>query len=160
MITFEIISEENLYIVKEMIRSNPDYNMLENGKTDRTEDEIRVEVFRDETESYLIKADETYIGCLDFMPENKKDGKPWLGLLMIHGDYQGYGYGTSAYYEFEQLLIERKVSNLRLAILNQNGRAIRFWEGNGFIAYGTAEHTGKDITCYEKQLIPDSEGNE
>lgn len=160
MITFEKISEENLYIVKEMIRSNHDYNMLENGKPDRTEDEIRAEVFREETESYLIKADETYIGCLDFMPENKKDGKPWLGLLMIHGDYQGYGYGTSAYYEFEQSLIERKVSLLRLGILDQNGKAIRFWERNGFTAYRKTEHAGKDITCYEKQLIPDSAENE
>ena len=154
MITFEKISAENLYIVKEMIRSNPDYNELENGKRERTEEEIMDDVFRPETESYLIKADDTYIGWLDYMPENKKDGKPWLGLLMIHGDYQGYGYGTSAYYTFEQLLAADKILCLRLGILDQNEKAIRFWERNGFTAYGKTTLSGRPVTCYEKHLSP------
>ena len=33
--------------------------------------------------------------------ENQKDECPWLGLLIIHGDYQGFGFGTQAYALYE-----------------------------------------------------------
>ncbi len=43
--------------------------------------------------SVLIKFDDTYIGILDYLMENPNDHCPWLGLLMIHGDYRGFGFG-------------------------------------------------------------------
>ena len=59
------------------------------------------------TTSVFIKLDDTYIGVMDYLMENPKDQCPWLGLLMIHADYQGFGFGTQAYSLYESEMRER-----------------------------------------------------
>jgi RimJ/RimL family protein N-acetyltransferase len=153
VISFEPIIEEKLYIAQEIINSNKDYLLLENGKDSKPIEEIKKELLNPLTISYFIKLDETYIGVIDYMKENQNDKLPWLGLHMIHNDYQGFGFGTSAYLQFEQELIKQKVKKLRLGVINSNEKAKSFWEGLGFTFYKTSEKNLLVINCYEKLLI-------
>jgi ribosomal protein S18 acetylase RimI-like enzyme len=153
MFTFEKVTEETLYIAEEIIHSNKEFNKLENGRETRTKEEIKRELMAAETETYFIKLDDTYIGIIDFLEKNPKDGFPWLGLLMIHFDYQGYGFGSQAYLLFEELLKERKIHSLRLAVLKQNEKGKRFWNSLGFQFYEVKPYKQNIVECMQKEIV-------
>ncbi|MFC3885896.1 GNAT family N-acetyltransferase [Bacillus songklensis] len=153
MISFEPITEETLYIAHELLNSNMEYNRLENGEETRTMEVTRKEYMNEETISLFIKADDTYIGFIDYMLKNPKDGYPWIGSFMIHSDYHGYGYGTQAYLMFEQQMLDQGISALRLGVLQQNPRARVFWERLGFEHYTTKPLGKNQVGCFEKKLI-------
>lgn len=74
-----------------------------------------------------------------------------MGLLLIHSDYQGYGFGSLAYTLFETELVKADV--IRIGVLKENVSARRFWEAKGFIYYQTVvTETAKEVDCFEKKL--------
>jgi len=152
MITLEPVTAETLYIAKEIINSNKAYNLMENGNDTRSDEEIKKQFLNKDSESYFLKADDTYIGIVDFMLNNPKDDTPWIGLFIIHHDYQGYGYGSIAYDNLEQHLHSQGLTKLRLAILQENEGAKRFWESFGYTYYRTGESNGQAVECYEKEI--------
>jgi GNAT superfamily N-acetyltransferase len=149
----EEITKETLYIALEMINSNPDYNLVENGKALRGLADIEEEFLNPDTISVFIKLDDTYIGVMDYLMENPKDQCPWLGLLMIHSDYQGFGFGAHAYALYESEMRNRGLQRVRLGVIKENVKAKQFWESLGFLYIKTAlSENGKGIFVYEKNL--------
>jgi RimJ/RimL family protein N-acetyltransferase len=152
-ISFETITDETLYIALEMVNSNPDYNLLENGEATRSLGDMKREFLNNQTNSAFIKLDDTYIGVIDYVSQNPKDHRLWLGLIMIHRDYQGYGFGCQAYYLLEKELLNKKADVLRVGILKGNERAQKFWESKGFVHYETVINKNlQEVTCYEKKI--------
>lgn len=150
---FKLITEDLLEIVLEIINSNPHYNILVNGNPSRTIEEVRKELINQISESYLIKLDNKYIGIIDFLENNPNDNHSWIGLLMIHGDYHSMGYGRIAYLFFEEKLKQRKLDNVRIGILKDNIGVKGYWTSLGFTFYDNTQWEGKDVECFEKQLI-------
>jgi RimJ/RimL family protein N-acetyltransferase len=156
MLTLEKVTEEYLYIIREIVNSNSVYNELENGKAKRTDEELCEEFFHGDAKrhTYFVKADDTYVGLVEYMECNERDGYPWLGLLMIHRDYQGYGYGTNAYFTLEEELKEKGITKIRLAVIEQHEKAKAFWESLGFSFFAKKESTkGIMVDCYEKTIM-------
>lgn len=150
---FEEITKETLYIALEIINSNSEYNRIENGNEARSLADVEKEFLNTDTTSAFIKLDDTYIGVIDYLMENPKDHFPWLGLLMIHSDYQGYGFGVQAFTIYENEMRKRGVNQVRLGVLSENKMAVRFWESLGFVYYNTViGHYESGILCYQKQL--------
>lgn len=150
---FELITPRSLEIAISIVNSNPSYNVLENGRPSRTRQEVSSEFLNTSTESYLIKYDDKYIGVIDFLKNNPKDNYPWIGLLMIHQDYHSKGYGKKVYLAFEEKIINQNPGNrVRLGVLKNNKKAIKFWECLGFKYYGSSEWDGKEVVCYEKHF--------
>jgi GNAT superfamily N-acetyltransferase len=154
-ISFETITEETLYIALEIVNSNPEFNLRGYNKELRSVEELRLELLNDNTISAFIKLDDTYIGIIDYLPSNPKDNCPWLGLLLIHSDYQGYGFGSFAYTLFETEFLKSDV--IRIGVLKENVNARSFWEEKGFIYYQTViTDRGKEVDCFEKKLSKES----
>jgi RimJ/RimL family protein N-acetyltransferase len=150
---FEEVSKDSLYIALEMINSNPEYNRFENGNEARTLADLEEEFLNPKTISAFIKLDDTYIGIIDYLIENPKDHYPWLGLLVIHADYQGYGFGAQAFAVYENEMQKRGKNCVRIGVLKENTKAQRFWESLGFVYYNTATaKNGTGILCYEKPI--------
>lgn len=150
---FEEITKETLYIALEIINSNPYYNVVENGRDQRGLEEIEEEFLNPVTTSVFIKLDDTYIGVMDYLMENPKDQSPWLGLLMIHGDYQGFGFGTQAYALYESDIRKRGLVRTRIGVIRENVKAKQFWDSLGFLYIKTAlSENGKEIFVYEKNF--------
>jgi GNAT superfamily N-acetyltransferase len=153
-IIFEEITDEKLTIVQEIVHSNKGYNLLENGRETRTTEELKEEFLNSKTKSMLIKLDNSYIGVIDYLDENPKDGFPWLGLLMIHRDQQGKGYAKLAYAKYEGELIHTGKSAVRLGVLKGNVKAKQFWESVGFTYYETKPFKDyKEVDCYQKVIM-------
>jgi RimJ/RimL family protein N-acetyltransferase len=152
-VQFEEITKETLYIALEIINSNPHYNIIENGIAKRELVEMEEEFLNPETTSVFIKLDDTYIGVMDYLMENPKDQCPWLGLLMIHGDYQGYGFGTQAFALYESEMLKRGLNRIRIGVIKENVKAKQFWESLGCSYIKTAlSENGKEIFIYEKNF--------
>lgn len=79
-----------------------------------------------------LKSSGQVIATIDFLEQNPSDNLPWLGLLLVHGDFQGQGYGQEI---FQSLVAyyrdEKKWTNFRLSVLNQNKKALAFWQKQG-----------------------------
>jgi RimJ/RimL family protein N-acetyltransferase len=142
-LTLATATERDLPALVEVYTSNPDYvSVMEGpdgyslaklqrdwhvaGVTGRTMLTIR------------CKQDGAPIGTAEFLDENPSDGHPWLGLLLIRGDLQGQGYGSEA---LDVLLDyfgkERCWPIVRLAVKQQDQRAMRFWQRHGFTPFKT-----------------------
>ncbi len=152
MLKFERITEESLDKVVEIVQSNAAYNILENGNPQRTIKEIRSEFLNPATDSFLIKIENNYVGLIDFLRKNPRDGCPWLGLMMIHSTYHSMGYGKKAYRSFEERLKKHQFESVRLGVLQKNMHARVFWESLGFEFYGESEWEGRAVDCFEKRL--------
>jgi GNAT superfamily N-acetyltransferase len=153
MINFEKINIERIDVIVEITNSNPDYNQMENGFSTRSIDVIKQEYFdtSNQSETYFIKLDDTYIGLINFLENNPRDGFPWLGLLMIHRDYQGYGFGSNAFLSFEESIKLKGITSLRLGILPKNDSAKSFWKSHGFQYVENKTSTnGIEVEVYEK----------
>ena len=150
---FEEITKETLYIALEIINSNPSYNVFENGNDKRVHADMEEVFLNPITTSVFIKLDDTYIGVMDYLMENPKDQCPWLGLLMIHADYQGFGFGTQAYSLYESQIRERGPGRIRIGVIKENVKAKHFWESLGFLSIKTGlSENGKKILIYEKNF--------
>jgi RimJ/RimL family protein N-acetyltransferase len=154
MITFEKMSETTLYIAEEIVNSNSIYNRLENGRETRSMEELRLDLLGSETISVFVKLDDTYIGIVNYLMKNPTDHCPWLRLLMIHQDYQGYGLGTQAYFSYEKDMFEKGAKVLRLGVPKGNEGARKFWVKLGFVYYETKKEktNGTIVDCFEKSF--------
>ncbi|MEH7177726.1 GNAT family N-acetyltransferase [Neobacillus vireti] len=153
-VQFEEITKETLYIALEIINSNTDYNVLENGNAKRELADMEKAFLNSVTTSVFIKLDDTYIGVIDYIMESPKDRCPWLGLLMIHRDYQGFGFGTQAYSLYEGEMHKRGLERIRIGVLKENGKAKEFWKSLGLISIKTAlNENGKEIFVYERLFL-------
>ncbi|RLQ97110.1 GNAT family N-acetyltransferase [Falsibacillus albus] len=155
MITFEKNKQEWMEIELAIMNSNPAYNLLTHGRELLFEKDIKEEYKESvelETERYLVKENDRWIGIIDFCPHNPKDGKPWIGLLVLHSSMQKKGKGKEVYHLFEEKLINRGFKEARLGIIDGNRGARRFWESLGFQQYTQKEWKGKKIYCCQKKI--------
>ena len=151
--SLEKISKETLHIARDIVNSNKENNVLENGREERTLKEMEEEFLNELTESFFVKVNNEYVGVLDYLAENPKDQYPWLGLLMIHHGYQGRGYGKMAYSLFETEARKAGIQIIRLAVLTENISARAFWESQGYKRYETKPYKeGKEVDCFEKVI--------
>ncbi|PEZ08080.1 GNAT family N-acetyltransferase [Bacillus sp. AFS018417] len=79
--------------------------------------------------AYCIKADDTYVGIIDYTVQQNK---AILSYLLIHHDYEGYGYGTNAYYTFEEIVKRDDVEEIEITLIDKNERVKAFFEQLGF----------------------------
>ncbi|NET73739.1 MAG: GNAT family N-acetyltransferase [Sphaerospermopsis sp. SIO1G2] len=96
-----------------------------------------------------IYAGDTAVGFLMTF-EAPDRGFYYLWRFMIDHRHQGQGYAQAGL----SLLIERiktrpNATKLKLSVVPENGRAIRFYESMGFVATGEIEH---DEHVYELDL--------
>ncbi len=57
--------------------------------------------------------------------------------IYVLGSYHGYGVGQALYHHAMSVAEDRKASYVWLGVWEHNHRALRFYEKNGFIAFGT-----------------------
>ncbi|MGE7884785.1 GNAT family N-acetyltransferase [Bacillus sp. NPDC094077] len=108
MITFEKVTVENKSVVTEMFRSHS-----------LSEKKVR----------YCVKVDDTYIGVIDY---SVHEDSAVLSQLIIHLDYQSYGYGTNTYFTFEDMMKQRNVKEIKILQKELTEQAKNFIESFGF----------------------------
>lgn len=90
------------------------------------------------------------VGCLDYKLHYPARGDITINLLLIAGDVQNQGYGSSAMRHFEGRLPDDS-RRLLASVLGSNARAARFWRRHGYSfaidARPVMEWYAKTVTC-------------
>ncbi|MED1784870.1 GNAT family N-acetyltransferase [Brevibacillus fortis] len=145
-LVFQPVTEHDFPELLTVYNSNPDYMEFAFGQrvvtlqtvADDHQDNLKF------ADSYSFSIREVHgteiIGIAQFILCNPRDGHPWLGLIMLHSEYQSHGYAK----EFLDTLLswyqENGYTSLHLAVLEKNKRVIPFYEKYGFVAYEEREH--------------------
>jgi GNAT superfamily N-acetyltransferase len=79
------------------------------------------------------------IGFLEYWERAETDGKPWVGLLMIHRDYQRQGFGSEIAKGFLRWAESRGWPEVRVGVLEENKEALAFCRSLGFEPYAVKE---------------------
>ncbi|GIO67085.1 GNAT family N-acetyltransferase [Paenibacillus sp. FSL M7-1455] len=150
--TPKLFSEEVI-----ILNSDPFFNRVSKEKDVFTEEEIREEIQEGRNmgaERFVIQDGDRYVGVLELLMNNPKDGYPWLGLLQIRKSFQGQGYGRRAMDLFYDIMKERGVKTFRLGVIAENEPGHRFWKGQGMAPVKSViNQDGKEIIVYQKDIV-------
>lgn len=99
-----------------------------------------------------VYAPERLVGCAALV---RGEGVAILGLLLIAERWQGRGIGTAAHRQLE--LVARRwarANRLRVAVVHDEPRALRFWRSAGYVELGPARPhpSGRSVLVLEKKL--------
>ncbi|TDO35874.1 acetyltransferase (GNAT) family protein [Kribbella sp. VKM Ac-2527] len=90
------------------------------------------------------------VAVADLLRGYPVEGKAFIGLLEMHGEYQGRGVGRAAYGLVERYVGDSwpEVRTLRLAVVDTNAEVAEgFWRRQGF------EPTGEEKTYQYDKLV-------
>ncbi|MGA9226550.1 MAG: GNAT family N-acetyltransferase [Mesobacillus sp.] len=149
-------NKEMISIEMEIMNSHPDYNLLADGKKFLAEVDLLEEHEEEEEldkERYLLKVEDAFIGIIDFILENPRDMKPWLGLLIIHKDWTQKSFAGKALAKYEELMRSRDINEVRLGCFTANTTGMKFWERNGFQKVKEISYQEKPLWIMEKKLV-------
>lgn len=155
MIVFEPFSWDRFSDFRDIINSNPYYNLLSEGHEALSDEEIRQWYTDSKTQGSIlcfITNNHRVVGIIDYLMENPSDHMPWLGLLMIRGQDQGHGLATAALHHYEELMRKSGERQVRLGVIKGNDRALAFWTSRGFRFYQEKEGSQWTVLCLEKDL--------
>ena len=76
--------------------------------------------------------DRTLVGCAEILRGYPEAQIAYLGLLLFSPAHQGRGLGVLALDRLTELMRSWHCRELRLAVIDKNVRALRFWEREGF----------------------------
>jgi RimJ/RimL family protein N-acetyltransferase len=103
-----------------------DRSMLEDDLADAADDPARHPlVIRLRTTSEVI-------GWAELLDEHPSDHLPWLGLLELHADQHGHGYGVEATEALVEWARRSGAPALRVGVDDGNDRSLAFWARRGF----------------------------
>jgi len=94
-------------------------------------------------------------GLVSVLREHPRDGYPWIGLLIVHGDQHRKGHGRLLANLVEERLRAAGRNGVRLAVLENNPAALAFWSSLGWQELdrrADAQH-GRPCIVMHKQLI-------
>ncbi len=72
------------------------------------------------------------VGLLDFVDESPADGRPWIGLVLIHHSLQRRGLGAEAVMAIAAHLGSLGHKTLRMAVIERNESGLAFADSVGF----------------------------
>ncbi|WP_322013533.1 GNAT family N-acetyltransferase [Paraburkholderia sp. J12] len=82
---------------------------------------------------YEITQDAEAIGCIELVRGYPQAGIAFIGLLLFRESSQGQGLGPQVLRLTEAIALGWQGGALRIAVLDTNPRALKFWEREGFI---------------------------
>ncbi|MEI5908748.1 GNAT family N-acetyltransferase [Bacillus spongiae] len=150
-------SKESVFIQKTILNSNPFFNQVLVGKERLTAEDIIKENKQHlelGAKYFYINQNDKPIGLIHFLPKNPYDDHTWIGLLIIHKQYQKNGLGSHALSLLEKDLRKQNIEKVRLCVQHENDIGASFWSEEGFSKISTAkDHRHNHIDIYEKVLI-------
>ncbi|MFE8703252.1 GNAT family N-acetyltransferase [Cytobacillus sp. FJAT-54145] len=152
----KFIKSNKTYIPIELaiMNSQPEHNLVSEDRELLTDEDLleEHEEHKDKKERYLISLDDEFIGIVDFIMENPRDLKPWLGLFIVHKNWEGKGVAQEAYTWYENLMKARGVGEVRLGCFKNNLKGLTFWRRQKYEIVKEIDFKEKPMFVLEKKL--------
>ena len=82
---------------------------------------------------YGIKHSGQFVGCFDLVRDFPESKTAYIGLLLFVESEQGKSYGVQALQHIKKMAEKWGCSSIRLAVMENNRRALAFWRREGFV---------------------------
>ena len=83
----------------------------------------------------VFSGERRLVGALDAIRDYPEPGEWWIGLLLLEPKVRNnHGLGGRIFQVCERWLAAQEADGIRLAVLEQNVRAARFWRRFGMAA--------------------------
>lgn len=145
----------------DLYTSNPEYCRVAgeydpgNVRADRVEADLREEAGTEGCEVLLARDERRQlVGLLCLLDRHPTDGQPWIGLLLVHGNFHRKGIGRLLANMVEERFRDEGRGGLRLAVLENNPVALAFWSSLGWqeIDRRADRQHGRPCVVMHKQL--------
>ena len=133
------LKHDDLPFALDVYNSNPGYNLLRNGESSVTLEEVQAEygsTLSIPTGYWLaLCSRDKLIGIMHLIVSNPADQKSWISMLLLHADYQQQGFGKEAVCLVEQHCIAAGSNNIHHGVIAHNEQALLFWGRLGYEQY-------------------------
>lgn len=136
-LTLAPVTAADLPALLPVYNSNPFFLKLSEGKTELTLDDLATDLAEDAgregAHHCLLRArDGTVVGVVKILEEDPRDGRAWLGLLVVHAEWQRQGLAREVMEAISRWLRDNGRHELRLGVLSKNARVVPAWVALGF----------------------------
>ncbi len=133
------IKPENMPELQALIERSVDYFLLVEGRAPGPDAAQALQTERppgwDLKNNFLIgiwDQGQSLVGVLEGMRDYPEHGIFWIGLLLIDPALRGQGLGRRICKGFEEWSRSHEVGRIRLGVIEENARALQFWQRQGF----------------------------
>jgi GNAT superfamily N-acetyltransferase len=133
------LAPDDIAEVVGMYTSNPEYGRTsgeyepERIQAQQVEAELREDAGAGGFDILLARDTESQVvGLVSVLRQHPRDGYPWIGLLIVHGEQHRKGYGRLLAELIEERLRAGGRNGVRLAVLENNPTALAFWNSLGW----------------------------
>jgi len=114
---------------------------------------LRSELTRTGGRVHLYLLDQQPVAMTAELIPHPHEPYPWIGLLLGDGRQHGRGIGAQCVADLHARLAEEGWEEVRLAVLDSNPRARRFWDGQGYLLLNHRSDTaGRRCTVMSRRL--------
>ncbi len=111
----------------------------------------------EQKEFLLIYYDEYPMALMDLIAHFPDEDCAYIGLFLVEGAHHSHGIGEEIFEAIEEELRRRKFQRIRLGVVKQNKRGMKFWEKLGFVEekiVNSSIHPNKEwvVHVMEKKL--------
>lgn len=158
-----VLPEPALAEVTDVFASNIAFHRLsgdfpdpEHVRPEQVASELSAELRNPAAEVLLLRdRPDGLVGVVALLHEHPDplDTYPWIGLLMIHSDLHGHGYGRQAVAMIENRFRAAGRGGVRLAVLENNTSALGFWTGLGYQEIDRRKDRSLGRACFVLQKV-------
>lgn len=148
-----LLKAEDEPALQELCRSCRDYCIMVTGREPRVSDAKRIlidlppgKTKEDKFVYGIFDMDGQMIGVMDIVRDYHDTGEWTIGLLMIHPEQRGKGFGRRMHAFVRHLIINKGGQILRIGVFKENKRAWKFWRELGYVEqeFVTRHYEGRD----------------
>ncbi len=136
------LTPEDMPALQALLERSADYFYLVEGQPPRPDDAIILAQDRPDgwnlDDKFLIGINDQVgqlIAVIEGMYGYPRQGIFWIGLLLVNPSRRGQGLGASIMAGFEQWARSQGAKQIRLGVVEENAKAMRFWQRLGFKPY-------------------------
>lgn len=144
--------KDEVYIIQALLESQPDFLQLEGRNVPLEENQLLLEYFSNDTESYFVMLDETFIGFCNVKKKHIVEGCASIGMLCLYKDYEGFGFASGALALLEDNFSKEDTTKIRISLLEENVRAVAFFEREKYNKIEKRTWQSKQVIVMEKTL--------
>jgi ribosomal protein S18 acetylase RimI-like enzyme len=83
----------------------------------------------------IFSREDHLVGLLHAVRDYPQAGACWIGLFLVDPQFRSQGLGKKVIRSFEAWLRSQATQGLLLGVVEQNDRALRFWQSLGFVVF-------------------------
>lgn len=87
----------------------------------------------EQKEFLLIYYDGYPMALMDLITNFPDEDCAYIGLFLVEGAHHSHGIGKEIFEEIEKELCKRNFQRIRLGVIEQNKRGLKFWKKLGFV---------------------------